>query len=68
MLDAENIIGLLVEDINKTIYEVTGFYMVLETPNYEVYVKLKDVNKKTFLNMSVSNLTTSLKTQKFKIK
>ena len=54
MLDADSLVGLVVEDHENRVFEIMGFYMVLDSPNPITYIKLKDLDKKTFLNKVVS--------------
>jgi len=47
MLDADSLVGLVVEDHENRVFEIIGFYMVLDSPNPITYIKLKDLDKKT---------------------
>jgi hypothetical protein len=66
MLDADGLVGLVVEDHENRVFEIMGFYMVLDSPNPITYIKLKDLDKKTFLNKVVSKFESELKSQKLK--
>jgi len=66
MLDADSLAGLVVEDHENRVFEIMGFYMVLDSPNPITYIKLKDLDKKTFLNKVVSKFESELKSQKLK--
>ncbi len=65
-LDADSFVGLAVEDHENRVFEIMGFYMVLDSPNPITYIKLKDLDKKTFLNKVVSKFESELKSQKLK--
>jgi hypothetical protein len=64
MLDADSLVGLVVEDYENRVFEIIGFYMVLDSPNPITYIKLKDLDKKTFLNKTVKLFESELKTKK----
>ena len=64
MLDADSLVGLVVEDHENRVFEIIGFYMVLDSPNPITYIKLKDLDKKTFLNKTVKLFESELKTKK----
>ena len=64
MLDADSLVGLVVEDHENRVFEIIGFYMVLDSPNHITYIKLKDLDKKTFLNKTVKLFESELKTKK----
>jgi len=66
MLDADSLVGLVVEDHENRVFEIMGFYMVLDSPNPITYIKLKDLDRKTFLNKVVSKFESELKSQKLK--
>ena len=66
MLDADSLVGLVVEDHENRVFEIMGFYMVLDSPDPITYIKLKDLDKKTFLNKVVSKFESELKSQKLK--
>jgi hypothetical protein len=66
MLDADSLVGLVVEDYENRVFEIMGFYMVLDSPNPITYIKLKDLDRKTFLNKVVSKFESELKSQKLK--
>ena len=66
MLDADSLVGLVVKDHENRVFEIMGFYMVLDSPNPITYIKLKDLDKKTFLNKVVSKFESELKSQKLK--
>jgi hypothetical protein len=64
MLDADSLVGLVVEDHENRVFEIISFYMVLDSPNPITYIKLKDLDKKTFLNKTVKLFESELKTKK----
>jgi hypothetical protein len=66
MLDADSLVGLVVEDHENRVFEIMGFYMVLDSPDPITYIKLKDLDKKTFFNKVVSKFESELKSQKLK--
>jgi hypothetical protein len=66
MLDADSLVGLVVEDHENRVFEIMGFYMVLDSPDPITYIKLKDLDRKTFLNKVVSKFESELKSQKLK--
>jgi len=66
MLDADSLVGLVVEDHENCVFEIMGFYMVLDSIDPVTYIKLKDLDSKTFLNKTVLNLESELKSQKLK--
>jgi len=66
MLDADSLVGLVVEDHENRVFEIMGFYMVLDSIDPVTYIKLKDLDSKTFLNKTVLNLESELKSQKLK--
>ena len=66
MLDADSLVGLVVEDHKNRVFEIMGFYMVLDSPNPITYIKLKDLDRKIFINKVVSKFESELKSQKLK--
>jgi hypothetical protein len=66
MLDADSLVGLVVEDHENRVFEIIGFYMVLDSPNPITYIKLKDLDRKIFINKVVSKFESELKSQKLK--
>ena len=66
MLDADSLVGLVVEDHENRVFEIMGFYMVLDSPNPITYIKLKDLDRKIFINKVVSKFESELKSQKLK--
>lgn len=66
MLDTDSLVGLVVEDHENRVFEIMGFYMVLDSPDPITYIKLKDLDRKTFLNKVVSKFESELKSQKLK--
>jgi len=66
MLDADSLVGLVVEDHENRVFEIMGFYMVLDSIDPVTYIKLKDLDSKTFLNKTVLNFESELKSQKLK--
>ena len=66
ILDADSLVGLVVEDHENRVFEIMGFYMVLDSPDPITYIKLKDLDKKTFFNKVVSKFESELKSQKLK--
>ena len=66
MLDADSLLGLVVEDHENRVFEIMGFYMVLDSPNPITYIKLKDLDRKIFINKVVSKFESELKSQKLK--
>ena len=66
MLDAESTIGLVVESQDNLVYEIMGYYMVIDNPEFVTYIKLKDLDKKIFLNMKrMKSFRTSDETDNF---
>jgi hypothetical protein len=66
MLDADSLVGLVVEDHKNRVFEIMGFYMVLDSPNPITYIKLKDLDRKIFINKLVLKFESELKSQKLK--
>ena len=66
MLDADSLVGLVVEDHKNRVFEIIGFYMVLDSPNPITYIKLKDLDRKIFINKLVLKFESELKSQKLK--
>ena len=66
MLDADSLVGLVVEDHENRVFEIMGFYMVLDSLNPITYIKLKDLDRKIFINKVVSKFESELKSQKLK--
>ena len=66
MLDAESTIGLVVESQDNSVYEIMGYYMVIDNPEFVTYIKLKDLDKKIFLNMTVKSFESELKSKDLK--
>ena len=66
MLDADSLVGLVVEDHKNRVFEIMGFYMVLDSPNPMTYIKLKDLDRKIFINKLVLKFESELKSQKLK--
>jgi hypothetical protein len=66
MLDADSLVGLVVEDHENRVFEIMGFYMALDSPNPITYIKLKDLDRKIFINKVVSKFESELKSQKLK--
>ena len=66
MLDTDSLVGLVVEDHENRVFEIMGFYMVLDSPNPITYIKLKDLDRKIFINKVVSKFESELKSQKLK--
>jgi hypothetical protein len=66
MLDTDSLVGLVVEDHENRVFEIIGFYMVLDSPNPITYIKLKDLDRKIFINKVVSKFESELKSQKLK--
>ena len=66
MLDTDSLVGLVVEDHENRVFEIIGFYMVLDSPNPITYINLKDLDRKIFINKVVSKFESELKSQKLK--
>ena len=66
MLDTDSLVGLVVEDHENRVFEIMGFYMVLDSPNPITYIKLKDLDRKIFINKLVLKFESELKSQKLK--
>jgi len=66
MQDADSLVGLVVEDHENRTFEIIGFYMVLDSPEPATYIKLKDLDRKVFLNKMVSKFESQLKSKQLK--